>query len=596
MRSDDVGWAWAVSMLGLALCGCAESDVDLGPGGAAGPTLSCAAMGQTFTCEGDTAVSCADPSQRADCTAGGRSCLTGLGCVACTPGSGTCSGGHATACKSDGSGTFEFECDATQGMSCDPDGCHGACSPATLGESYVGCDYYPTVTANTGLYWKGFSFAVAVANTADVTANVLVTRGFETVATRTVAAGGLEIIPLPWVMDLKGDDPAMGIPVPLPAPKVATKAAYRLRTDSPVTVYQFNPLEYEIAPAPPDCPGSSGGPAGCFSYSNDASLLLPTHVLGRDYLAMSWAGLGCKSGFVSVTATQDDTVLELEPVGKFDPGGGFDEQGHGQTKLNRGDVIQLSSVSLGGPFCFNTEGSDISGTRVRASRPVQVIAGHACANLPTPKTEACDHLEEAMFPLETLGKDHLVAVPAGPDGAISPHTLRILAAGPGTEVRFDPEVAPPTTLSPGVPFELNYVKQDVRVLSNAPVLVAAFMQGSHSVPTQTGDPSESLAVPSEQFRNEYVFLAPQNYDVSFVNVVAKLGAKVALDGNVVAQGEYHAIGASGFGVARVKLGSTGIHRAEGDGKFGISVYGYGRYTSYMYPGGLNLTHIAPVPH
>ena len=29
----------------------------------------------------------------------------------------------------------------------------------------------------------------------------------------------------------------------------------------------------------------------------------------------------------------------------------------------------------------------------------------------------------------------------------------------------------------------------------------------------------------------------------------------------------------------------------GDHKFGIVVYGYGRYTSYMYPGGLNLDTI-----
>lgn len=589
-------WGIASSALALLAGGCAESESDLGPAGASPPAFSCSALGQAFLCEGNVAVACEDASLRTDCAADGRSCLTGLGCVSCQPGTGSCSGGHATACRSDGSGTFEFECDATQGMTCNPDGCAGACSPATLGESYVGCDYYPTVTANSGLYWKGFTFAVAVANTTGEPANVMVTRGLETVASRTVAAHGLEMIPLPWVMELKGEDPSMGIPVPLPTPKVVSQAAYRLRSDNPVTVYQFNPLEYEIAPAPKDCPGSAGGPEGCFSYSNDASLLLPAHVLGRDYLAMSWNGLGCKSGFVSVTATEDGTEIELDPVGQFDAGGGFDEKGHGKAKLDRGDVIQLSSVSLGGPFCFNAEGSDISGSLVRASRPVQVIAGHACANLPTPKTEACDHLEEAMFPLETLGKDHVVAVPAGPDGKVSPHTIRILAPTAGAKVFFDPPIEPPATLVPGVPFEVNYVDQDVRVMATAPVLVAAFMQGSHSVPTQTGDPSESLAVPSEQFRNQYVFLAPKNYDVNFVSVVAKHGAKVELDGEVVPAGAFSPVGASGFGVARVKLAPTEIHRAEGDSKFGISVYGYGRYTSYMYPGGLNLTHIAPTPH
>jgi hypothetical protein len=32
----------------------------------------------------------------------------------------------------------------------------------------------------------------------------------------------------------------------------------------------------------------------------------------------------------------------------------------------------------------------------------------------------------------------------------------------------------------------------------------------------------------------------------------------------------------------------GNHTANGDQPFGISVYGYGQYTSYWYPGGLNL--------
>jgi hypothetical protein len=45
------------------------------------------------------------------------------------------------------------------------------------------------------------------------------------------------------------------------------------------------------------------------------------------------------------------------------------------------------------------------------------------------------------------------------------------------------------------------------------------------------------------------------------------------------------IGSSRFAVARVKLaqGDAGNHRAEASMPFGISVYGYGQYTSYWYP-------------
>ncbi|MCA9620027.1 MAG: hypothetical protein KC731_13470, partial [Myxococcales bacterium] len=50
-------------------------------------------------------------------------------------------------------------------------------------------------------------------------------------------------------------------------------------------------------------------------------------------------------------------------------------------------------------------------------------------------------------------------------------------------------------------------------------------------------------------------------------------------------------------IERVPLGAStgGVHVLEGDAAFGIQVTGYGSYTSYYYPGGLNLGVIAPPP-
>jgi hypothetical protein len=54
-----------------------------------------------------------------------------------------------------------------------------------------------------------------------------------------------------------------------------------------------------------------------------------------------------------------------------------------------------------------------------------------------------------------------------------------------------------------------------------------------------------------------------------------------------------AIGGTGFGVARVEVSNQGdgTHALSGDQKFGVQVYGYGQYTSYWYPGGLDLKFI-----
>jgi IgGFc binding protein len=102
-----------------------------------------------------------------------------------------------------------------------------------------------------------------------------------------------------------------------------------------------------------------------------------------------------------------------------------------------------------------------------------------------------------------------------------------------------------------------------------------------------------LAVPVEQYRTDYVFHAPASYQSNYVDVTAPIGAIVKLDGVRLT---LTPIGASGFGLARAEELSTGPlddgnHTITCDKKVGISVYGYGQYTSYWYPGGLDLAPI-----
>ena len=97
----------------------------------------------------------------------------------------------------------------------------------------------------------------------------------------------------------------------------------------------------------------------------------------------------------------------------------------------------------------------------------------------------------------------------------------------------------------------------------------------------------ALSVPVEQYRTYYRFLAPSSYQQNYVNVVAPDKTSVMLDGSPVQASRFSAIGDSGFGVAKIKI-SGGSHTVESSKGVGIMVYGVGSYTSYMYPGGLNL--------
>ena len=109
----------------------------------------------------------------------------------------------------------------------------------------------------------------------------------------------------------------------------------------------------------------------------------------------------------------------------------------------------------------------------------------------------------------------------------------------------------------------------------------------------TGDPAMAQAVAVEQYRTNYLFHAPTNYEANYVNVTAPTGATVILDGVAIPAAAFAAIGGTGYSLARRQLANTGTgnHSVTSGVAVGISVYGYGQYTSYWYPGGLNLTDL-----
>lgn len=553
----------------------------------------------SFTCDGAVALACDASSQPAerDCAAEGLRCRQPQGCVPCSPGEATCDGGRARHCNAEGTAFVHFECDVEQGMTCESDGCKGICSPAELGASYQGCDYYPTVTPNP--VYDGFQFAVAVANSGAQPARVIVTRGDEAYAEQSVPAGGLRTIPLPWVTELKGgDQDACQVPPPLSGSRRVEDGAYRLRSDQPVSVYQFNPLQYELAPAPESCPlrercpGSPSRDEGCLSFSNDASLLFPVNALTGSYAALSWPSTQAGQSFLSVVGTEEDTIVTLDGAGAVVAGAGVDASGFGQVTLGRGDVLQVLA-----PRAASQEfGSDLSGTIVSASAPVQVVSGSSCGFVPEPTTEACDHLEHASLPSETLGREYLVTFPAAP-ASLSPQVVRLLAVLPDTRVEFDPPVAglgARTVLSPSQgPLSIPATQQDFRIVADQPIAVAHYLQGRSSVASGAGDPSMAVVVPRAQYRDDYVFTVSQTYDFNYVNVVAPVGASVRLDGELIPDASFDGIGNTGFRVARYQLpAEREVFRMQGSEPFGIFVYGYGAFTSYLYPGGLDLRKIA----
>jgi hypothetical protein len=207
-----------------------------------------------------------------------------------------------------------------------------------------------------------------------------------------------------------------------------------------------------------------------------------------------------------------------------------------------------------------------------------------------------------VLPAETLGQRYFVTVPTGPQGQPVGHVVRIYGNVDGTSLDYPGDhPGGPASIDAGETADLGIVSLDFEIVADQAIAVASFQLGADllmpGVPQdqQLGDPAQSFMVAVEQYRSKYVFLAPSDYVVSYVDVVQPLDATLSLDGTPLAV-QPVPLG-SGFGLARVALppGGDGAHVLSASAPVGIQVAGYGSYTSYQYAGGLNLGHIAPPP-
>ena len=551
----------------------------------------------------EAVVPCTDPTP---------ACTAGIGCTACVGGTGTCAAGTARMCRPDGSGWYADDpCDAAAGELCVDGYCtdlSGPCEEARRDNSYEGCDLFATVTVNSTLLAPDvFRYALVVGNRNVDPANVRVLDGETEVGAAVVAPYSTATIELPWKPDLRSPRGS----------RIVEDGAYRVRSDLPVTVYQFNPLRY-WEESRPLYPGS---------YTNDASLLLPRNVLTGRYVAVARESFkkveidpadGRESptpipGFLAVVATRDDTVVEVT-FSAHTQGTGLAAHAPGDTDsytLDRGDVLQLLSqipddcpgtnwsttpTGVQCHYCEIGPDYDLTGTTILADKPVAVFGGHDCTFVPHDRW-ACDHLEEQLFPVEAWGRRYAGAHTerVASEGNI----WRVLSAADDNAILFmPPAVHAPLTLDRGEYLEFE-AHDDFVVTGLGPLLLTQYIVGEGDDMSSVGDPSMGLAVPIDQYRTEYDFLAPEDYrnadprqrGQNYVNVIVPDGVNAWLDG--VEHTAYEPIGTTGYAVARIPI-DGGSHQILAAEKFGIMCYGYGNYTSYLYPGGLNVEPINDV--
>lgn len=515
----------------------------------------------------------------------------------CLPGARRCEGQAIQECMGGSFVPTGRTCDVGAGEACRVGECVTACEAARRDRSYLGCEYWPTTTLNS-VNQNDFSFAIVVANPNATNVEVVVELDGVEVEQRTVGANDVLSIGLPWVGEVSSD------PNVTPGASVLVRgAAYRVTTTLPVTMYQFNPLDYERR--------------GTFSYSNDASLLLPTHALGTEYRGIAWPSLMLTGdretlrqdgyygspGFIAVVGTEDGTTVRFASKARTQPGPDAhpalapgDEL---TVTLDAGDVLQVISNrrfyddavctfnASGGGGCTGGRPNDLTGSAIVADKPIAVFGGHQCAHIPV-EFGYCDHMEEQLFPLNTWGNS-AIAVSTEPLGTGDFNVFRVVSGAAGNRITFEPAVMPEVTLEDGEMIDVQH-RGALRVRGTGRLQLVQYTIGGALGPPMggtepLGDPSMGLVVPSDQYRRRYTFLTPSTFTQSYANVIATIGMEPTIDGAPIPAPT--PIPGTPFGWSRISIG-VGDHTMEGAAPFGVTVHGVAPACSYLYPAGLDL--------
>jgi hypothetical protein len=603
---------------GAALFACGNTKLH-GDGGSLGDPCT----GDQTRCQGSVFQVCVDGffTTRMDCASDALQCDAMAGCVACTPGQTVCDGNAVRVCESDGTlGSVVQTCLG----SCVAGTCPDPCSQAIANRSYIGCEYWPVDLDNAvEVLLQSSGTPCTQAGSVPVQANVCTQgavpfpQGLCDYGNDCSAAGAGFMCQLETVCALDAQHSPFAIVVANPdgesqvevtlqngmgmsqmvavPPRAVVpifpqmlgfpdqsldfsaieKKAYKLTSSRPIVAYQFNPLNDVRV------------------FSNDASLLIPAHAYDTTYIALDWPTLTRRptahdySAYVTVVASSPDvTHVTVESTARIRRGLNVAAFGPGMMQFELHQFETLNLEAMGGP-APNMPGDDLTGTKITSDKPVGVFVGHEATNLSQTQPSPCcaDHLEDQLFPVSTWGKKFAIA--RAKQRASEPDLLRILALRAGTTIAFNPTTAgtcPP--LAAGGKCDV-FITGDVEVTASDAVLIGHFLLSTGGIAPDSGDPSLSYAVPTEQFRKTYTFLVPMAYNFNYVSLVAQGG--VRMDGTDVT-GMLASFGTGTFKGGRLAL-QAGPHEIDCPGGCGIEVYGWSDAVSYMFAGGLDLKQI-----
>ena len=319
------------------------------------------------------------------------------------------------------------------------------------------------------------------------------------------------------------------------------------------------------------------------------------------YIAASYfSALTWYNSSIAIIAQYSGTQLSITP--KMDTT-------IGATRTLSGATTNIS-LKKGDTF-FVQSSDDLTGLLVVSNRPIAMLSGHECTNVPTNVT-ACDHLVEQIPSVSTWGQKFATAPLKG---RLAYDVFRILASENLTTVVVNCTLSTdqPTLYNATGTYMINEGSfVEFRVSSSQYCLI----EGSHNIlvlqysvgylaDSTTGDPTMIIVPAVSQYCNDYslptiqpddnsftfthymnIFIPAQWYQTDQIFLDNRLLSSYHLDLRAIEQD-----GVPQVYAAQVNLteGVHTLHHADAEATLGVIMYGFATHNSYGHPGGLCLT-------
>ncbi len=354
-----------------------------------------------------------------------------------------------------------------------------------------------------------------------------------------------------------------------------------------------------------------------YPVTSDGFLVLPTSSLGKDYIVSSYGSMDAWTTAVMPSlsgccATEDSTNVSFTLGGNTGTitSGGMKPGEVWSKMMQRGDVVMFASK--GG-------GADLSGSSWKADKPVAVVSGNHCANIPI-ENRWCDYTCEMDQPVFTWGTTYHVPKIHGRKFS---SVIRIFASDTNTTIFRDGVEVGKLAVAGGLQNEgwlemrcvpLPDSAKPVVISSNKPVGVTLYNTGvqEDGEPYPDSDPFQMAILPTDSYLTEMAFACPsvqggirfnKNY-LDFIYETDENGelpddvefgtadngvfsfSKMKSVYNYPDEKYNYNVNGKKYAMKKIDLPIYGVFRIRASRPFAAYSYGYGYCDSYGFPSGV----------